>query len=74
MTNNGTYTPKEHEELFDIKPIGVRYICEYCNEGEMIYDRTVIIDQLLKKHTCNHCNGELLLPKVYPYIEWIPEV
>jgi hypothetical protein len=24
-------------------------------------------------HTCTKCGGKLLLPKVYPYIEWIPE-
>lgn len=73
-----SYTPKEHEEVFDIKPVGVRYICEFCNEGEMIADpkepilMTVEGVQLMRTHICNKCGKSMKLPKTYPYIEWVP--
>ena len=25
----------EREEMFNLHPVGVRYICDFCNEGEM---------------------------------------
>jgi predicted RNA-binding Zn-ribbon protein involved in translation (DUF1610 family) len=71
------YKPKENEEIFEIKPIGVRYICEHCGIGEMklatdnIMGISMLTDlSLMRKHRCTHCNGELLLTKTYPYIEW----
>ena len=70
------YQPKEHEQTFNIKPIGVKYICEHCGEGEMVRDSNEplrLADPPLIPHVCNKCGGKLLLPKQYPYIEWIPE-
>ena len=70
------YEPKEHEQLFGVRPIGVRYICEFCNEGEMRYiTPTYIIAPnalgiKLYKHQCSKCGKIMELPKMYPYIEW----
>lgn len=68
---------KPHEELFEIKPIGVRYICEFCNEGEMIYknEQPLFVEALnnqpiLHHHVCNKCGNSMQLPKMYPYVEW----
>ena len=73
------YEPKPNEQTFSIRPIGVKYICEYCGEGEMKFindDFFAIMSSTdsnpsMRKHRCDKCNGELFLPKVYPYIEWI---
>jgi len=71
------YVPKEFEATFELKPIGVKRICEHCNEGEMEYvfeDTAGSFDNFktsMKKHRCKKCGGELLLPKIYPYIEWV---
>lgn len=69
-----TYTPKEHEFIFRPTPIGVGYTCEFCNEGEMVFDKdskdNYDATKNLYKHKCTNCNSNMLLPKVYPYIEW----
>ena len=65
---------KEHEQAFNIKPVGVKYICELCNDGEMIvdpYGDTLMSNPPLIPHKCNKCSGTMHLPKQYPYIEWI---
>lgn len=67
---------KEHEQAFNIKPVGVKYICEICNDGEMIVDHlgeTLMTNPPLIPHKCNKCNSTMHLPKQYPYIEWVPE-
>ena len=69
-----SYVPKEHEFIFKPIPIGVGYICEFCNEGEMKYDNTAdpntVMSGNMYPHKCTNCNKSMLLPKVYPYIEW----
>ena len=70
------YQPKEHEATFPIEPIGVKRICEHCGEGEMVRDPCEPIrmsNPPLFPHNCTKCGGKLLLPKGYPYIEWVPE-
>ena len=70
------YEPKEYEATFSIKPIGVKRICEHCSEGEMVRDHDEPIRMTnppLFPHKCKRCGGTLLLPKTYPYIEWVSE-
>jgi len=71
------YQPKEHEATFSVKPIGVKRICEHCGEGEMVRDHKsqimLMSNPPLIAHVCTKCGGKLNLPKVYPYIEWVPE-
>lgn len=69
------FQPSEHERTFPIKPIGVKYICEFCNEGEMVHNDNEPIrmsNPPLISHRCTKCGKDMLLPKVYPYVEWIP--
>ena len=68
---------KQHEEMFEIRPVGIRYKCEFCNEGEMIYNNPGMIaaedfyqKPIMHNHVCNKCGKEMLLPKMYPYVEW----
>lgn len=68
----------EHERAFPIKPVGIKYICEFCGEGEMKVSedtRTFILtsNPPMITHVCTKCGKEMLLPKSYPYVEWIPE-
>lgn len=67
----------DHEERFNIRPVGIKYRCEFCGEGEMkVSDdaRTFILtsNPPMIKHICTKCGKDMLLPKSYPYIEWIP--
>ena len=70
----------EHEEIVNLKPIGIRYRCEICRNGEMIVDtrEPVVVPlggnpSVLRPHLCNKCGAKMQLPKSYPYIEWITE-
>ena len=68
----------EHERAFPIKPVGVKYICEICNDGEQIAVSDVSVGIKMMEgqqrpmilHRCNKCGKEMSLPKSYPYIEW----
>lgn len=69
------FIPNEHERTFNATPIGVKYICEFCNEGEMKYtpNKEAELSMPLLFHKCTNCGMSLGLPKMYPYIEWIEE-
>ena len=71
----------DHEEAFKVYPVGIRYKCEQCGKGEMIATQSdpMVFDSIsnlshLRKHKCTECGLELLLPKTYPYIEWLSEL
>ena len=61
------YSPVNNEKLFKVEPVGVKYICEFCNTGEMIYapDRVTEAHNLrCIPHICSNCNKEMILPKI----------
>lgn len=67
---------KPHEQAFSIKPVGIKYICEFCHEGEMIRDKngprtTLLSNPPFYQHVCTKCGKIMHLPKIYPYVEWI---
>lgn len=64
-----------NEQAFRIHPVGIKYICEFCHKGEMVYDpkEKYLTPDALKKHVCDKCGGVLMLPRMYPYIEWVPD-
>ena len=69
------YQPKPNEVVFPVWPIGVKYVCEYCHEGEMrvVNEPVNVLSEFetpMIKHICTNCNKEMILPKTYPYIEW----
>ena len=67
----------EHERTFDVHPVGVKYICENCNEGEMELDKENPIyfatNPPLIPHKCTKCGCKMSLRKTYPYIEWLSD-
>lgn len=66
---------KNNEKTFNVRPVGVKYICEFCKEGEMVQDKDnkeVLMSYPSQfPHKCNKCNKTMYLPKPYPYIEWV---
>ena len=69
-----TYQPTGNEETFEVQPLGIRYKCEFCNNGEQIYKRSDnqnVPSSNLYLHECNKCGKTMFLPKIYPYIEWL---
>lgn len=73
-----SFLPQEEE--FEVVPVGIRYRCEYCQEGEMIAQSRKpipVMDRMIQRpimieHVCTHCGKTMLLPKSYPYIDWRP--
>lgn len=65
------YEAKENEKLFGIRPIGVKYVCPFCKEGEMKLNTNAPITMpKMFPHTCTKCGKDLLLDKTYPYVEF----
>lgn len=73
------FVPNEHERMFELIPVGVNYVCEFCHEGNMMVDvnETLVIEytdkptMALRTHICDKCHKTMKLPKTYPYIEWV---
>lgn len=67
----------KQERAFNLHPVGIKYICENCNEGEMIIDKDnpIILtsNPPLIPHKCNKCGCEMRLMKTYPYVEWMTD-
>lgn len=71
---------KPCEVAFTLIPIGIRYTCEFCKQGEM----KVILNNHLAptiggephsmadNHECTSCKKQMYLPRMYPYIEYVP--
>ena len=70
------YKPVGNEVVFPIHPVGVKYICEFCNKGEMKLlppPKEPPENLSLFPHQCNKCGKIMNLPQMYPKIEWVPE-
>lgn len=66
----------KHEEYFELHPVGVKYICEFCNEGEMQVNTDPVSAAYtsmpqMYEHKCNKCGKTYLLPKSYPYVKFM---
>ena len=63
------------ERRFEIRPFGVRYMCDNCKQGEMI----AIVgpqafvqeaDKLLVRHICNLCRNIATYKERYPTVRY----
>ena len=73
-------TINENEIRIDLKPVGVRYRCELCGEGtqnaivsngQPVTEMEAGMSSPLFVHKCTKCGGEMKLPKIYPFIDWV---
>ncbi|OUB49894.1 hypothetical protein [Bacillus thuringiensis] len=60
------------EEKFEVKPVGVKYICDSCNQGEMVPTNNI---KMFEKnieyiHKCSRCGAERGLNNKYPLIRY----
>lgn len=63
----------EHEKAFRLYPVGIAYVCEFCNEGEMEVDTsepTLMSNPPLIPHKCTKCGKTMHLPKSYPFVKY----
>lgn len=73
----------KNEVRVEIRPIGVKYRCEFCHEGfmEAIHEDSEIIEIIatnppqyktppLRTHLCDKCGKMMKLPRTYPRIDW----
>jgi len=58
------------EQTFEVKPIGLKYLCDECGQ-EMSCEGSMVIenDQPFFPHKCN-CGNVIKLTKKYPTIEY----
>lgn len=60
------------EKTFEIKPLGVKYICDECCKGEMLSTRKMkMFDNHAEfSHSCNYCKVERYFLEKYPLIRY----
>lgn len=59
------------EQNFQVVPIGIKYICDLCKEGEMEYTGNMLMTNPPQfTHKCNRCEVEKSFFKKYPTIEY----
>lgn len=59
------------EKRFEVKPYGVEYTCDSCEEGEMLpTGKAFWSDPPKFEHKCNKCGNTLSLLEKYPVIRY----
>lgn len=60
------------EKTFEVKPIGIRYICDVCKKGEMHQTEKMKMYEhhATFVHKCSNCGQELELKEKYPTIRY----
>ncbi|MDT8719706.1 hypothetical protein IAI10_24015 [Clostridium sp. 19966] len=60
------------EQKVIVKPVGIKYICDVCKEGEMI--QTAYNDWESNppryEHICTNCSTKIYLNEKYPLIRY----
>lgn len=61
------------EQNFDVKPIGVKYICDDCLKGEMVPTgkHDFYPEHMEFEHQCNNCGIKIKLHDKYPLIRYV---
>ena len=60
------------EKSYEVKPVGIKYVCDRCNEGEMQVSGSIMLMTNPPKfpHKCNICSFEKNFTVKYPYIAY----
>lgn len=60
------------EQFFDIIPKEVKYQCDNCKEGEMVYKGNMLMTNPPQfTHECSYCKTEQVFYEKYPTIKWV---
>ncbi|MED1603656.1 hypothetical protein [Alkalihalophilus marmarensis] len=61
------------ELQFEVKPVGVKYICDKCNEGEMLPTgkNKWLNEPPQIEHKCNKCRYIQNFKETYPLIRYL---
>jgi uncharacterized protein (DUF983 family) len=61
------------EQQFEITPVGVRYICDKCGEGEMVQSGKIawMTDPIQFPHQCTKCGHEQAFTDKYPTVRFV---
>lgn len=60
------------EQTYELKPVGVRYVCDKCGEGEMQRNGIVLTAYPPRyMHACSKCGHRQAFTEVYPSIRWV---
>jgi uncharacterized protein (DUF983 family) len=59
------------ERKFEVKPVGVDYICDDCGAGTMVQTGMMLLSNPGQyKHRCSHCGKEVGFFTKYPDIRY----
>lgn len=64
------------EQQFEVKPVGVKYVCDSCGKGDMVYrggngDMILLGKDIKFKHYCYTCKCEKVFCKKYPFVDYV---
>lgn len=65
------------EQQFEVRPTGVKYICDHCGVGELVYVRFLpeqYNDPNNYVHQCPHCKNEVALKEKFPTVRFLANV
>lgn len=60
------------EEVYSVKPVGVKYNCDFCKKGEMLPTGKNVwsTEPPQFEHECTHCYAKILFDEKYPLIRY----
>ena len=63
------------EEIFKVKPVGVKHVCDSCVKVEMLPTgrNEWSVSPPLFEHKCNECNFTEFFSEKYPIIRYIQD-
>ncbi|MGO1061082.1 hypothetical protein ACTL32_18370 [Planococcus sp. FY231025] len=64
------------ENFYDVRSIGVKYICDSCKQGEMVITGKSdwIADPPKFEHTCDNCKEINFFIEKYPTIRFVKKI
>lgn len=61
------------EEKYKVEPVGIKYICDECNMGEMVPTgkNNWSVNPPQFEHSCSMCSQKVYFKEKYPLIRFI---
>lgn len=59
------------ERDYDVRPVGVEYVCDECGVGLMMHTNMAIMSNPPQyPHHCSDCGAVKNLEQMYPMLKW----